>query len=187
MTTPKPLHAVVFSIFLQGHVIPTVHLAIKLASKGFTITFVNTQIVHHQITKSLPNSSGQNDDVVDIFTGAREAGLDIRYKTVSDGFPLGFDRYLNTEQFLEGHFHVFPAHVDELVGDLVKTADPPVSCLVADSFFGWQSIIAKKYDLLYVSFWTEPAFVFSLYYHLDLLKINGHYASHGIYHLLLLN
>ncbi|PON60327.1 UDP-glucuronosyl/UDP-glucosyltransferase [Parasponia andersonii] len=173
MSTPKPLHAVVFSISLQGHVIPSVHLAIKLASKGFTITFVNTQVIHHQITSSV---GSQNDDV-DIFASARDAGLDIRYKTVSDGFPLGFDRYLNVEQYLEGHLHVFPAHVDELVRGLVETADPPISCLVADTFFGWQSVIAKKYDLFYVSFWTEPALVFTLYYYLDLLKINGHYAS----------
>ncbi|KAF4369895.1 hypothetical protein F8388_011765 [Cannabis sativa] len=101
-TTPKPLHAIVFPIPLQGHVIPAVHLAIKLASKGFTITFVNTQVIHHHITKSLPSTS-QNDidnNVVDIFAGAREVGMDIRYRTVSDGFPLSFDRLLNHERYL---------------------------------------------------------------------------------------
>ncbi|KAF4369900.1 hypothetical protein F8388_011770 [Cannabis sativa] len=85
-TAPKPLHAIVFPIPLQGHVIPAVHLAIKLASKGFTITFVNTQVIHHHITKSL-SSTSQNDidnNVVDIFARAREAGMDIRYRTVSD-------------------------------------------------------------------------------------------------------
>ncbi|XP_030492866.2 UDP-glycosyltransferase 86A1-like [Cannabis sativa] len=177
MTTQKPLHAVVFTLSLQGHVIPSIHLAIKLASKGFTITFVNTEVNHRDITKSLCRNTSQND-VVDIFSAAREAGLDIRYRTVSDGFPISFDRKLNNEQFLEGHVHVFPAHVDELVRDLVDSADPPLTCLVADSFFGWQSAIAKKYNLVYVSFWTEPALVFSLFYHLDLLQINGHYASH---------
>ena len=40
-TTQKP-HAIFVPYPLQGHVIPSVHLAIKLASKGFTITFINT-------------------------------------------------------------------------------------------------------------------------------------------------
>ncbi|XP_062117290.1 UDP-glycosyltransferase 86A1-like [Humulus lupulus] len=181
-TAPKPLHAVVFPIPLQGHVIPAVNLAIRLATKGFTITFVNTQLIHHQITKSLPNpNTTQNDiddEVVDIFSGAREAGLDIRYRTVSDGFPLSFNRMLNHDQYLrEGHMGVLPIHMDELVRELVESADPTVSVLIADTFFGWQSNIAKKYDLVSVSFWTEPAIVFSLYYHLDLLKVNGHYGA----------
>ncbi|POO01716.1 UDP-glucuronosyl/UDP-glucosyltransferase [Trema orientale] len=47
--TPKPpLHAVVLPIPLQGHVIPAVHLAIRLASRGFTITvdFILCNTVH---------------------------------------------------------------------------------------------------------------------------------------------
>lgn len=164
---PKP-HAIVFPLSYQGHVSPSIHLAIKLASKGFTITFVNTQVIHDQITKS--QSSGGDD----IFAKARKSGLDIRYKTVSD--PLTFDRLTNHDQYLEGNFHVFPAHVDELVGNLVRT-DPSISCLIADTLSPWLTQIAKKYNLISVSFWTQPALVFSLDYHLELLKLKGHFAS----------
>ncbi|KAJ7972366.1 Glycosyltransferase [Quillaja saponaria] len=170
-------HAIMFPLPLQGHVIPSVHLAIKLASKGFTITFVNTHSIHHRTTKSQATPTGGDD----IFTGARKSGLDIRYTTVSDGFPLDFDRTLNEDQFAEGFLHVFPAHVDELIGNMVRSdTDPPITCLVADTFLVWTSMIAKKYKLVNVSFWTEPALVYTLYYHLDLLKINGHFASHDI-------
>ncbi|XP_015898469.3 UDP-glycosyltransferase 86A1-like [Ziziphus jujuba] len=172
-THPKP-HAVMFPLHLQGHVIPAVHLAVKLASKGFTITFVNTQAIHRQIIKS---RSQHHDDDQDIFAGARKSGLDIRYKTVTDGFPLSFNRSLNREQFIEGFLHVFPAHVDELVGNIIA-ADPSVSCLIADTFHSWPSSLAQKYNLVHISFWTEPALVFNLYYHLDLLVKNGHFASH---------
>lgn len=167
----KP-HAIMFAYPLQGHVIPFVHLALKLASNGFTITFVNTQSIHHHITKSQPTTADNN-----IFAGARRSGLDIRYMTISDGFPLGFDRSLNHDQFMEGVLHVFSSHVDELVGKLVHSVDPPVTCLIADTFFVWSSIIANKYNLVNVSFWTEPALVLTLYYHLDLLTKNGHFAS----------
>lgn len=157
----------------QGHVIPFVHLAIKLASRGFTITFVNTHSIHQQISKA------QSTDAGDIFAGARESGLDIRYATVSDGLPLEFDRSLNHDQYQESLLQVSSAHVDELVGKLVCSGNPPVTCLIADTFFVWPSSIASKYNLVNVSFWTEPALVFTLYYHLDLLRENGHFASSG--------
>ncbi|KAK9290570.1 hypothetical protein L1049_008740 [Liquidambar formosana] len=168
----KP-HAIMIPYPLQGHVIPFVHLAMKLASKGFTITFVNTQSVHHQISKAQQENSSSQDD---IFAGARKSGLDIRYATVSDGLPLGFDRSLNHDQFLESILHVFSAHVDELVGNFVHS-DPPITCLIADTFYVWSSMIANKYGLVNVSFWTEPALVLTLYYHLDMLKSNGHFGS----------
>lgn len=154
----------------QGHINPFVSLAIKLASYGFTITFVNTQSVQRRISLAA--------NCADIFAGARDSGLDIRYATVSDGFPLGFDRSVNHDQFVEGLIHVFSAHVDELLGNLTES-DPPVTCLIADTFYVWASDIASKYNLVCVSFWTEPALVLSLYYHLDLLKKNGHFGSQG--------
>lgn len=114
----------------QGHINPFVHLAIKLASKGFTITFINTESIHHQITKAQPNTVAKDN----IFTEACNSGLDIRYATVSDGFPLGFDRSLNHDQFSEGFFHVFSAHVDDLLGNMMQTK-PPINCLIVDTFF----------------------------------------------------
>ncbi|KAJ9540377.1 hypothetical protein OSB04_026883 [Centaurea solstitialis] len=158
-------HAIFIPYPLQGHLIPSVQLAIKLASKGFTITFINTQSIHHAITKSSQE---------DVFAEARRSGLDIRYATVSDGLPLGFDRSLNHDQYNECLLHVFSAHVDEAVGNLVKS-DPSISCLIADSFYVWPAMISNKYKLLHISFWTEPALVLNLYHHLDLLKKNGHY------------
>ncbi|GMN39185.1 hypothetical protein TIFTF001_008419 [Ficus carica] len=60
-TNPKP-HAIIVALHLQGHVIPTVHLATKLASKGFTITFVNIEATHHEITKSKQHNVGSHCD-----------------------------------------------------------------------------------------------------------------------------
>lgn len=168
----KP-HAIMIPYPYQGHINPFVYLAMKLASQGFTITFVNTQSVHSRISRA---QSGTHGD--DIFAAARDSGLDIRYATVSDGFPLGFDRSLNHDQFVEGLIHVFSAHVDELVASLARS-DPPVTCLIADTFYVWSSAISRKHNLVSVSFWTEPALVLSLYYHLDLLNKNGHFGSKG--------
>lgn len=164
-------HAIMIPYPYQGHINPFVYLAMKLASQGFTITFVNTQSVHFRISKARTQNSRE-----DIFTKARESGLDIRYATVSDGFPVEYDRSVNHDQFVEGLLHVFSDHVDELVRNLVKS-DPPVTCIIADTFYVWASAIATKYNLVSVSFWTEPALVLTLYYHLELLKKNGHFPS----------
>nr|QOI79393.1 glycosyltransferase [Rheum officinale] len=164
------LHAIVIPLPLQGHVIPAVHLATKLASNGFTVTFVNTHYIHHQISSSSSAASSSDD----IFDGS---GLDIRYETITDGFPLGFDRSLNHDQFFEGILHVFPAHVEELLQRLAAAQeDQRLRLMIADTFFVWPSALASKYGMLYASFWTEPALVLTLYFHLDLLKLHGHFG-----------
>ncbi|KAK4353591.1 hypothetical protein RND71_025785 [Anisodus tanguticus] len=170
------LHAIMIPVPLQGHIVPFINLAIKLASKGLTITIVNTQQIHQRLMKAQSISDGTLD--YDIFSEARKSGLDIQYTTISDGFPLNFDRAGNHDQYMEGLFHVFSAHVDDLVGNLVNSNhNPPVSCLIADTFYVWPSEIAKKYNLVNISFWTEPALAFTSYYHMDLLRINGHFGS----------
>ncbi|XP_060212449.1 UDP-glycosyltransferase 86A1-like [Lycium barbarum] len=170
------LHAIMIPAPLQGHIVPFINLAIKLASKGLTITFVNTQFTHQRLMKAQSISDSSLD--YDIFSEARNSGLDVRYTTISDGFPLNFYRAGNHDQFMEGLFHVFSAHVDDLVGNLVNSNhNPPVSCLIADSFYVWPSEIAKKYNLVNISVWTEPALAFTSYYHMDLLRINGHFGS----------
>lgn len=169
--TQKP-HAIFISYPLQGHVNPSVQLALKLASQGFTITFVNTHFIHQQMTKASPEMGS------DIFAGVRKSGLDIRYMTLSDGLPLGFDRSLNHEQFMSSLLHVFSAHAEEVIGQIVRSGEN-VHCLIADTYFVWPSKLAKKFGLYYISFWTESALVFTLYYHLDLLTINGHFQCYG--------
>ncbi|XP_016434304.1 UDP-glycosyltransferase 86A1 [Nicotiana tabacum] len=171
---PK-LHAVMIPLPLQGHINPFTHLAMKLASKGFTITFVNTESTHQHITRA----QSLKDDDDNPFSHAQKSGLDIRYAKISDGFPLSFERRAKADQFVEGLIHVFEAHVDDFIEKLILSKpDPPVSCIIADSFHVWASTIAKKYNLFNVSFWTEPATVLTIYYHMDLLKSKGHFGCH---------
>ncbi|KAI5017064.1 hypothetical protein ZWY2020_037442 [Hordeum vulgare] len=171
----KKPHAVVIPYPLQGHVIPAAHLALRLAARGFAVTFVNTESVHQQAARALDVDDRRT---CDIFAGARgSCEDDVRYELVSDGFPLGFDRSLNHDQFMEGVLHVLPAHVEELLRRVV--VDPASTCLVADTFFVWPATLAGKLGVPYVSFWTEPALIFNLYYHMDLLAMHGHFKCKG--------
>ncbi|CAN4075876.1 unnamed protein product [Withania somnifera] len=111
-------HAILVCYPLQGHVIPTIHIAIKLAQKGFTIIFINTESTHYQIT--------QKNSKTNIFSSVEgHRDLDIRYMTVSDGLPVNFDRSLNHDQFMASLLHVFSAHVEEA---LVKTSSELLDC-----------------------------------------------------------
>ncbi|CAI9760676.1 unnamed protein product [Fraxinus pennsylvanica] len=138
-------HAIMIPFPFQGHITPSVNLAVKLASKGCAITFVYTEFIHKMLSKSHHSSSE-----FDLFADACESGLDIRYTTIFDGFPVEFDRFLHSKEYWETMLRDFPARVDEFVG---------------------------KYNLVNVSFWTEPALVFSnsIAYHLDLLRENCHF------------
>ncbi|KAL6555031.1 hypothetical protein OROGR_006289 [Orobanche gracilis] len=176
----KP-HAIVIAIPYQGHLNPLVHLAIKLASNGFAVTFVHFEHAHHLISKShhITNfSNNNNDNEVDIFSEARSSGLDIRYTTISDGFPVEFDRNQNVEEYWESLLNDFPSRVDEFIWNIIEsTSDDPslFHCLVSDTLWSWSGMIAGKYNIVNVSFWTEPAMVFAICYYLDLLRENGHF------------
>ena len=174
----KKSHVLLIAYPLQGHIIPSVHLATKLASNGFTVTFVNTESIHHQTSKAHKNNNNNNAN--NIFTGVRNSGLDIRYEIISDGLPITFDRSLNHDQFMASLLHVISAHVEELVKKLMSS-DYPVTCIIADTFFVWPSTISKKFGIPYILFWTEPALVYSLYYHMHLLRLHGHFESCGNY------
>ncbi|KAH6778316.1 hypothetical protein C2S51_009628 [Perilla frutescens var. frutescens] len=157
-TTHRKAHAIVFPYPYQGHITPTINLAAKLASNGFTVTYVQLE-----------------------FIGAGGAAtLGIRCATISDGFPLEFDRNANFTKYWESMILDFPARVDELVGRIKKSDESATGFfLVADSLYTWTADIATKHNLVNVSLWTAPALVFSIGYHLDLLKQNGHFPFKG--------
>ncbi|KAG6437326.1 hypothetical protein SASPL_102240 [Salvia splendens] len=128
----------------------------------------------------LAKADGVNVAEADPFIRARQSGLDIRYTTISDGFPPDFDRILNYKQHWEAIFLDFPSRVDELIGNIIHSDDEAFKhFLVADTLYSLPATIAYKYNMLNVSFWTQPALVFTLYYHLDLLREKGYFPIQG--------
>lgn len=176
-------HAIMIALPYQGHLNPFVDLAMKLASEGITVTFVHTEHAHHQIARSqeIPTTAAAAGSSQDIFTAARaSSSLDIRYATISDGFPLDFDRDLNFVDYWESLIRDFPSLVAEFVGNIIASSDPSPRFLVTDTFAAWPAMVAQKYNLVNVSFWTQPATEFAIDYHIHLLKENGHYPPQGM-------
>ncbi|KAL3628449.1 hypothetical protein CASFOL_027495 [Castilleja foliolosa] len=171
----KGHHAIMISMPYQGHINPFTNLALKLASKGFTVTFVHLDFIHHKLSKAHHNTS--NSEEVDLFAEARESGLDIRYTTIGDGLPLEFDRDLHFDEYWEMLCNDFEARVDAFVAKMIQSDPYSVYFLVTDTIYTWPGNIADKYDLVNVSFWTQPALAFSLAYHWNLLTQRGHFPS----------
>ncbi|KAK4487538.1 hypothetical protein RD792_005812 [Penstemon davidsonii] len=126
------------------------------------------------------SQNSNNTKELDIFSKARESGLDISYTTINDGFPIEFDRVLHLEEYWDSLLEHFPARVDEFVGSIIESNPSMVHFLVVDTIFHWPAAIASKYKLVNVSFWTEPALVFSLAYHTEALRENGHFPCKDI-------
>ncbi|KAK4480601.1 hypothetical protein RD792_013679 [Penstemon davidsonii] len=171
MYISKP-HGIIISAPYQGHINPFVSLALKLASNGFSITFAHFEHVHHMLSKS-QNSNDTSE--FDVFSKARESGLDIRYTTINDGFSIEYDRALHLKEYWESLFENFPARVDEFVSSIIESSPSMNHFLVADTIFHWHASIAKKHKLVNVSLWTPPALVFSLSYHAEILREHGHF------------
>ncbi|KAL0309685.1 UNVERIFIED_CONTAM: UDP-glycosyltransferase 86A1 [Sesamum radiatum] len=108
------LHAIMISVPYQGHINPFVNLALNIASKAFSITFVR-----HKLSKA----HHSNTTEVHFFPVARETGLDIRYTKTNDGYPLEFDRDLHQLEYYNSLYHDFPARVDEFDGNIIQS-DP---------------------------------------------------------------
>ncbi|CAN4077418.1 unnamed protein product [Withania somnifera] len=86
----------------------------------------------------------------------------------------------NHDQFMASLLHIFSAHVEEAaLKTMDSKLDPPIELSDCRFFLLFPGKLAKKYGLLYISFWTEPALVFTLYYHLHLLKLHGHFGCIG--------
>nr|XP_009405745.2 PREDICTED: UDP-glycosyltransferase 86A2-like [Musa acuminata subsp. malaccensis] len=165
-------HALFVTVPFQGHFTPAANFAVKLAARGFIVTFVTTEGFHHQRAAS----GAVSVDGHEVFADARSMGMDIRSELVSDGLPVSFDRTLHRDQFSDAFYHLLPSHVEELMRKLLL-AEPPIDVLISDTFNVWPSTLAKKFGLPYVSFWTEAALVFAIYYHVHLLVEYGHFGS----------
>lgn len=163
---PSRFHALVIPFPAQGHITPMMQFAEKLASRGLTVTFVTTYHAHAQITKAQSKESQV------------QPGLDIRSAQISDGLSLDFDRSARFYDFLRSVENNMGGELEQLIHNLNKTG-PPISCVIADIFLFWTPDVTKKFGIPWISFWSQPAIVYSIYYHAHLLEAHGHSHHKG--------
>ncbi|MCL7028023.1 hypothetical protein MKW94_015584, partial [Papaver nudicaule] len=169
----KP-HAVFIPVPAQGHVTPMMTLAKLFHSKGFHITFVNTEFNHQRLI----NSRGP-DSV---------RGLpDFRFETITDGLPPPED--LNATQYVPDLFHALRYNMLFPFRDLIKKLNnnsksslsspssegfiPPVTCIVSDGMMSFALKVGRELGIPVALFWTASACGLICYLHFSQLVERG--------------
>ncbi|KAI3820383.1 hypothetical protein L1987_07929 [Smallanthus sonchifolius] len=140
----KP-HALCIPIPVQGHINPMLKLAKILHSKGFLITFVNTEFNHQRLIRS------QGVEAV--------RGLSsFRFETIPDGLPQpqNLDATQDVLSLAQAIEENFLATFTTLVTK-VSASHSPVTCIVADMLMGFTHAAASELGIPVFLLWTSGA------------------------------
>lgn len=160
MEGKKP-HVVCVPCPAQGHIIPMMQLAKLLHSRGFLITFVNTDFSHKHLLRS---RGADSSECLDGF----------RFETISDGLsslgeamedPVGF-----TKSFQENCVSPFR----DLLTKLHHPSDGSrVTCIIADAIMTYTIKIAEELGIPEVLFCSNSACGQMAYFHYQELIRRG--------------
>ncbi|PIN05078.1 UDP-glucuronosyl and UDP-glucosyl transferase [Handroanthus impetiginosus] len=157
----KP-HAVLIPYPAQGHIAPLLKLAKLLHSRGFYITFVNTEFNHNRLVRA------RGPEAV--------AGLeDFQFKTIPDGLPPSDkDATQDIPQLCDSlRKNGLPPFLN-LINRLNESPDcPNVTCIVSDGVMSFTLDAAEKLNIPEVVFFTTSACGFMAYCHYGELKNRG--------------
>nr|AYC63483.1 UDP-glycosyltransferase [Scoparia dulcis] len=157
----KP-HAVLIPYPAQGHIAPLLKLAKILHSKGFYITFVNTEFNHNRLVRARGPESVK--------------GLaDFQFRAIPDGLPPSDkDATQDIPQLCDSlRKNGFPPFL-ELVEKLNSSPDcPNVSCIVSDGAMSFTLDAAERLNIPEVVFFTTSACGFWCYCHYGELVTRG--------------
>ncbi|GKB48086.1 7-deoxyloganetin glucosyltransferase-like protein [Tanacetum coccineum] len=126
----------------QGHINPMLKLAKILHSKGFDITFINTEFTHERLQRSLGSDNLR--------------GLpSFRFETIPDGLPPSENKDVS-----QGTAVTLKSLHETALGPLksvlarVSASYSPVTCMVADFLMYFTLTASKESGIPGVLFWT---------------------------------
>ncbi|KAF6149451.1 hypothetical protein GIB67_016989 [Kingdonia uniflora] len=139
----KP-HAICIPFPFQGHITPFMYFAKLLHSRGFHITFVNTEFNHSRLMRSR---------VSDQLKGLP----DFRFETIPDGLPSSNrDATQDIPSLCGSTQNYFLAPLIDIVGKLKSlSVVPDVTCIVCDGLMSMGIKAAEQLGLPEVQLWTS--------------------------------
>ncbi|PWA67347.1 UDP-glucuronosyl/UDP-glucosyltransferase [Artemisia annua] len=137
------LHALCIPTPLQGHINPMLKLAKILHSKGFDITFVNTEFNHQRLIRS---QGHENLNGLPSF----------RFETIPDGLPPpeNKDATQDIPSLAKSIVETCSGPFKSLVAK-VSASYSPVTCIVADVLMGFTLDLAEELDIPEFLLWTS--------------------------------
>ncbi|KAI3685307.1 hypothetical protein L6452_34549 [Arctium lappa] len=158
----KP-HAVCIPFPAQGHINPMFKLAKILHSRGFYITFVNTEFNHRRLLKVLGSDTLNRHP-------------SFKFETIPDGLPPpeNFDVTQDIPSLSKSTSETCLEPLKKLLSKLNDTTTmPPVSCIVSDGAMSFTLDAADELGIPEVLFWTTSACGFLAYVHYNTLMEKG--------------
>ncbi|KAK9284707.1 hypothetical protein L1049_023883 [Liquidambar formosana] len=157
----KP-HAVCVPFPAQGHVSPMMQLAKLVHSRGFHVTFVNTEFNHGRLLRSRGPESVKGLE-------------DFRFETIPDGLPPSDrDATQDVPAICDSTSKNCLVPFKELLVKLNSSSDvPPVTCVISDGIAGFGRNAAKELGIPEVQFWTASACGFMGYLQFSVLIERG--------------
>ena len=143
----KP-HVVCLPAAAQGHITPMLKLAKILHTRGFHVTFVNTEFNHRRLLRS--RGQAALDDLPDF-----------RFAAIPDGLPPSDDA--DATQDVAELFHAiktaFLPHFRALLAKLngPSSGAPPITCLVVDGVMSFGYDAAEEIGVPCAALWTSSA------------------------------
>lgn len=158
----KP-HALVIPYPAQGHISPILKLAKILHSRGFYITFVNTEFNHRRLIRAHGPDSVKGLD-------------DFQFKTIPDGLsPSDTDATQDIPALCNSIQNTCTVPFLNLVKNLNESSDSPrVSCIVSDGVMSFTLQAAEELNIPEVVFFTTSACGFAGYLHYAELVARGY-------------
>ncbi|KAI3672848.1 hypothetical protein L6452_38948 [Arctium lappa] len=138
-------HALCIPAPAQGHINPMLKLAKILHSKGFLITFVNTEFNHQRLLRS------RGSDAL--------RGLpSFRFETIPDGLPLpqNLDATQEVPSLCKSLDETGLVPFRSLLAK-ASASYSPVTCIVADLFMVFTLVAAREFKIPEILFWTSGA------------------------------
>lgn len=142
------IHVLAIPLPAQGHVIPMMELAKKLARHGFKVTVVNTEFIHSVVM----NASTKNED---------EDDEGILRVSIPDGLEFG-DTRTDFGRLSEAMQRVMPGKLEELI-EKMNDDDMKIDCVFADNCMSWALGVAKKMGIKGVAFCPAPVTSLALF------------------------
>ncbi|WVZ15386.1 hypothetical protein V8G54_012952 [Vigna mungo] len=153
-------HCLVLAYPAYGHINPMLQLSKVLVREGVRVTFVTT-IFYANIVQKVPPP--------------------IALETISDGFDeVGYAGAVSHKEYTEKFCEVGSLTFAELLEKLGRSEDDRVDCVIYDSFFPWALDVAKRFGIAGASYLTQNMTVNSIYYHLQLEKLQVTLKQHEI-------
>ncbi|CAL5371747.1 unnamed protein product [Camellia sinensis] len=168
MGSRKQPHAVCVPFPAQGHINPMMQLAKLLHSRGFYITFVNTDFNHRRLLQS------KGPEFLKGFA-------DFQFETIPDGLPPS-DRDATQDpptlciairDNCLDPFRVLLNKLNNNNNSIASRQVPAVTCVVSDGIMNFAMKAAEEAGIPEVQFWTASACGFMAYLHFPQLVQRG--------------